>query len=392
MVSAVASWSFDPNILVYTVMNNRKGNMKNTINEKDLVEIRNRDFLQIVDYFPRHKDIESELVYGKFFETSPIVTILMPIYNHPLSCIESAISSAVNQNTNYNYQILVVDDYADESNNTISVIEKINSPKVIYFRNKENIGLFGNWNRCVWLARTKWITFLHSDDILASNFVETMCNTIEKYGFIDQLACKSINYDIDNYNIESLEKKITNEKGEIRKVLFEDYIDRMATSIKGAFIKREHLISIGGFADMDDGLGLSDYLTMLKYCHYYNIYYLDKLLYFNGWGVNDTLNVSHWYPEIVSNYYMQMFFYNKMKCPVKQLYGIRCAHRAYRTAKWYNSGDNFLGKVIPVDIDQLRKDCCIKRKPNLMYTIIGFTMSFIKKLYIKRKTEIIQRA
>ena len=314
----------------------------------------------------------------------------MPIYNHPLPCLEAAINSAVNQKTTYDYQILVVDNDAEGKNNNISVIKKINSSRVIYYRNRKNIGAFGNWNRCVWLAKTEWITFLHSDDMLASNFIETMCGVIEKYSFIDQLACNNINYDIDNYNINKLEDFSTlNNKSIIKKIIFEEYIDRMATSVKGAFIKRNYLIDIGGFADMDDGLGISDYPAMLKYCYYYNIYYLDKILYFNGWGENDTLNISHWYPEIVANYYMQMYFYSKLKMPAKLLYSIRCAHRAYSTAKQYNSGNNFLGKVIPVDIDQLRSDCGIKRKPNGFYTIVGKGMSLIKRRYIKRHTKIV---
>ncbi|PAF47041.1 hypothetical protein BKH46_04790 [Helicobacter sp. 12S02634-8] len=46
--------------------------------------------------------------------------------------------------------------------------------KLTYYRNQENLGLFGNWNRCLSLAKGQWVCILHDDDILMDNYIAQM--------------------------------------------------------------------------------------------------------------------------------------------------------------------------------------------------------------------------
>ena len=39
-----------------------------------------------------------------------------------------------------------------------------------------------------------------------------------------------------------------------------------------------------------------------------NTYLLEDELYLNSWAHNDSLNTKHWYPELVENYYMWLYF------------------------------------------------------------------------------------
>lgn len=49
-----------------------------------------------------------------------------------------------------------------------------------YYKNDENIGALGNWNRCVELAQTDIITFLHDDDFLLEGFSKFILNNVSK--------------------------------------------------------------------------------------------------------------------------------------------------------------------------------------------------------------------
>ena len=43
-----------------------------------------------------------------------------------------------------------------------------------YYQNEKNIGLFGNWNRCVELSTSKWVAMLHSDDEILDDYFEKL--------------------------------------------------------------------------------------------------------------------------------------------------------------------------------------------------------------------------
>ena len=340
------------------------------ITREELDEIKNRDFLDKRNHFSQHDDVKSEKILGDFYEESPLVTIVMPIYNHPAPYFERALKSAIEQKGFSDYQVLIVDNDAEAKNGNEEIVHKLSSSKVVYFRNEKNIGLFGNWSRACLLAQSKWITYLHSDDMLKENFLATMCPIILQHSEIDQLASSSVNFDSDEFD----ESVLTGLKGAenrkhllVKKVSVSEYYDGMATSVKGALMKRDCLLDIGGFRDFGQGLGLSDYTAMLKYAYYYNTYHVGFLSYLNGWGKNDSLNLSLWYPEMVANYHMQMFFNKKGNYLIRYLNKCKYTSILYRQAQQYNSGRNFSGKVIPVDMEQMERDCEIKRTPNLLY-------------------------
>ena len=46
--------------------------------------------------------------------------------------------------------------------------------QITYYQNSQNIGGFNNWNRCLELARGKWICLLHSDDELLPQYLSVM--------------------------------------------------------------------------------------------------------------------------------------------------------------------------------------------------------------------------
>lgn len=96
----------------------------------------------------------------------PLVSICIPTYNRA-GMINRAIESALGQ-TYRNIEVIVVDNAS--SDNTDVVVAAYADERLSYVKNERNLGLFGNFNRCIELATGKFLHILHSDDYIDPDF------------------------------------------------------------------------------------------------------------------------------------------------------------------------------------------------------------------------------
>ncbi len=96
----------------------------------------------------------------------------MPIYNGEKYLRES-MDSIVNQ-TYGNLDILVVDDCSID--NSVSIIKEYQSKdkRIRLIHNKQNLGLVGNWNRCIKEASGDFVKLQFQDDIMLNDTIEKM--------------------------------------------------------------------------------------------------------------------------------------------------------------------------------------------------------------------------
>ncbi len=113
-------------------------------------------------------------------KTYPLVTITFPVFERTTYFIE-AIESAINQTVEV--PIIVVDNAS--SHNKFQEICSKYGDRVKYFRNSENIGMFGNWNKCFELADTKFAIIVGDDDILSPTYIEEFYKAYETNPDID---------------------------------------------------------------------------------------------------------------------------------------------------------------------------------------------------------------
>lgn len=91
----------------------------------------------------------------------PKVSVLIPTYNYA-RFLDEAIQSVLNQ-TFDDFELLIVDNCSTD--NTEEVITKyLPDKRITYYVNDKNIGLVGNWNKCLQLAKGEYIKFLCADD------------------------------------------------------------------------------------------------------------------------------------------------------------------------------------------------------------------------------------
>jgi len=81
-------------------------------------------------------------------------------------------------------EIIVVDDGSSDETAAIAKELAASDKRIRVFVNPVNLGLVGNWNRCLKLASGKWIKFLFQDDVLGATCIEKMVSAAGDNGMI----------------------------------------------------------------------------------------------------------------------------------------------------------------------------------------------------------------
>ncbi|WP_309741745.1 glycosyltransferase family 2 protein [Chamaesiphon sp. OTE_20_metabat_361] len=102
----------------------------------------------------------------------PFISVCIPTYNGQ-KYLKDTLDSVLLQ-TYKDFEILIVDDRS--SDNTIDIAEEYaaRDTRIEVIRNPQNLGLVGNWNRCIELANGEWIKFVFQDDMIAPNCLEKL--------------------------------------------------------------------------------------------------------------------------------------------------------------------------------------------------------------------------
>lgn len=115
----------------------------------------------------------------------PKVSVCIPTRNRS-DFLRRAIASALTQ-TYQDYEILVVDNASTDR--TADVLATFSDRRIKYFRNEHDMGMVGNWNRCLQLATGEYVAFLHDDDIWLPNFLERMVEVLNTHHDVSYVHC-----------------------------------------------------------------------------------------------------------------------------------------------------------------------------------------------------------
>ena len=97
-------------------------------------------------------------------DPAPLVSICVPTYNGA-SFLSQCLDTALAQ-TWTDFELVIVDDRSSDGTLEIAAAYAARDSRVKLHQNDRNLGLAGNWNRCVLLSQGKWIKFLFQDDLL----------------------------------------------------------------------------------------------------------------------------------------------------------------------------------------------------------------------------------
>jgi glycosyltransferase involved in cell wall biosynthesis len=109
-----------------------------------------------------------------------LISVVVPVYNVAIY-LERCVNSLIAQ-TYKPLEIILIDDGATDNSGEICDSFEKKYPDIIKVIHQENRGLSGARNTGLAYAHGKYITFVDSDDWLASDMVETMYNNLKNTG------------------------------------------------------------------------------------------------------------------------------------------------------------------------------------------------------------------
>ena len=118
---------------------------------------------------------------------APQVSVCIPVFNGE-SYIAQALESVLSQ-TFLDFEVIITDNCSTDK--TLQIIKNISqkNPRMKVFSNEENLGIVGNFNRCLDLANAKYVKFLCADDLLLPTCLEQMVRPLEVDPLISMVVC-----------------------------------------------------------------------------------------------------------------------------------------------------------------------------------------------------------
>ena len=271
--------------------------------------------LQSRDNFAQIEDQTSELVW----ETNPSrgpsrVTIAIPTYKRFDTLIE-AIKSAAAQSDGPPADIIVVDNegHGTKPEAVREALRNITPIRIRYFVNSSNLGMFGNWNRCIELCETEWLTILNDDDILRSAFLNKCFGVIDEVDEVDGIVCRKGTKDRRSdflpiaepprrrirATIDAALRRFAFRNGAIKISPKHLFFGNCLGNGAGFLFRRSAAIQLGGY-DADESPS-ADFLFYIRMSIYGNLLLIDDELADVGIGDNESMN-----PDVLLKFISQL--------------------------------------------------------------------------------------
>lgn len=206
----------------------------------------------------------------------PLVSILIPLYNHE-KYVEFAIKSVMNQ-TYKNIELIVIND--GSSDNSDEIIQSLLKKYKFEYYKQENKGLIFTIEKLRNLAQGKYISLLASDDAFVNNKIEVLVNYLENNPQYAMVYSNMYLMNIENQIVSKI--KDGGEKGNIFDSLLcgSFFINSLTTLInKEVFMKYTY-----------DKCYIEDFQMWLKIAKDNQIGYVDE--YLALYRIGNTLSLS----------------------------------------------------------------------------------------------------
>ena len=109
--------------------------------------------------------------------TSPEVSVCIPVFNGS-DYIAESIASVLGQ-TFKDFEVIVSDNASTDR--TGEIVNGFKDARIRYVRNARNLGLVGNANRCLELARGEYVNILHHDDCMMPENLERKVRVLRQH-------------------------------------------------------------------------------------------------------------------------------------------------------------------------------------------------------------------
>lgn len=282
--------------------------------------------IKIKNNFEKYTSIKSVYIIGDNHNKQFKYSIVIPTYKR-VSTLKETLKSALGQDFKGNYNVIICDNNPERNDETELYMKSISDKRINYYKNTKNIGMIGNWNRCVELCDGKYLIMVHDDDILYPSFLK-QCDKILNFNNNIKFL-----YTGKNNWYQSTNPNPPQNNAIVKSKLYKmDFIDFLLNGIAptGILFNKEETIRLGGFDE--SSYPASDLLFNIKIINNSELYFYTKPLVIYRWGINESFKIetligfSHIYnplriwlgnkiglPNWIINYLNRNYNYNNFK-------------------------------------------------------------------------------
>lgn len=170
--------------------------------------------------------MNSNDINGKLNTDSPLISIMVPIYNVE-KYLEKCIDSLLSQ-TYQNIEVILVDDGSTDKSGELCDLYKEKDNRILVYH-KKNGGVSDTRNFCIKKATGQYLTFVDPDDYVDYDYVEYLYKILCKYGA--QMSICQLRVHLASGKIKEIGKsgdEILVNKNCIERMLYHDVIDTTA--------------------------------------------------------------------------------------------------------------------------------------------------------------------
>jgi glycosyltransferase involved in cell wall biosynthesis len=269
------------------------------------------DFFKVVNNFKDHENTPSVPIFKSQLPFEPKVTIVIPTYKRT-GLLKEAIDSAINQVGYDNYDIIIADDDPERGCPTEKLLGSYSSNRISYYKNKLNLRMIGNMNRCFELTKAEWVVMLHDDDLLLPDFLAECMKVVSSHPDLGIL--KPAQYEMhEQSDIKSLHFPATNK---ITRVYDTDNcIIRRIVAPSGILFNREKVFQLGGFNP--EYMMSMDFCLIVLFAHFFKVYYMHRVLSVYRWIMNESLKLSTLNEFVIVDFHLYSFLFKHFRIPKK---------------------------------------------------------------------------
>lgn len=131
--------------------------------------------------------------------SEPLVSVCIPAYNSS-AYIEETIRSVMAQEYQ-NIELIVVDDRS--SDDTVCIVKHLQEEddRIKLFENEKNLGMSGNWSRCLELCQGEFVKLICADDMIEPNALKLEAKALMEHPTVNLVESDTRLVDINGKTI-----------------------------------------------------------------------------------------------------------------------------------------------------------------------------------------------
>ena len=199
----------------------------------------------------------------------PKISVIMGIYNCA-NTLQEALDSLYSQ-TFQEFEIILCDDGSQDATHTIAVANKKIHSKIVVLKNERNMGLNYTLNRCLRVAKGKYIARMDGDDWSLPDRLEKEYIFLESHPEYSIVSCPMIYFD------EKGDYRTGVGNGEVHKY---NFVNGTPFCHAPCMVRKEAYDAVKGYSESKWLLRVEDYHLWIKmYAKQYKGYNIREPLY-----------------------------------------------------------------------------------------------------------------